>query len=80
MFDAIILAKEVKVEKDKTIVKLSSGVELIIPARLSVPEECEGPVMISIIKDKVNITRVAGPCTVWSTIHVEERVMPEREG
>lgn len=72
MFDAVILAKEVKVEKGKTRIKLPSGVELYLNVEVEVPEECRGPVMISIVKDKINVTKVAGPCTVWSTIHLEE--------
>lgn len=71
MFDAVILAKEVKVEDGKTLIKLPNGLEVVLNFEVKIPEECKGPVMISVVKDKINVTKVAGPCTVWSTIHLE---------
>ena len=70
MVDAILIAKSVTMGENGVEVELSNGVKVTIHSKFKIPKECIGPLMISIIGNRVNIAKIVGPCSLWSTLEI----------
>ena len=72
MVDAIIIARDISIKEDSVEVELSKGVRITISPKFDIPKECIGPLMITISDGKVNIIKIAGPCSLWSKLEVKQ--------
>jgi len=62
----ILIADNIMVEDTDTIIVIPGGVRIRVEGlKIDVPEECKPPLLVSIFEDGIQISRIAGSCTIY---------------